>query len=153
MKLNAAFRKSLLAAASAGLLAGSLWAQTPARSNTVTTEEPAAPAAEEAEPSIPGTMIPRANGGFLSLEVERNTLKLSFYDAKRKQTEPDVARATARWDPKYKQGQERRVLNPAGDGKSLTSAPIRPPYQFKVFLNLLSEDGDAVESYTVDFKG
>ena len=73
--------------------------------------------------------------------------KLSFYDKEKKPVECDVARAAVRWNPHYKLGEERRVLNPSGDGKTLVSAPVRPPYNFLFFLTLLGENGEAVESF------
>ena len=42
--------------------------------------------------------------------------------------------------PKYKVGEERAVLNPSADGKSLVSPKnIRPPYLFKLYLTLVRE--------------
>ena len=49
------------------------------------------------EPKIPGTVIPRANGTFLGLEVVGGNFKLSFYDKKKKTMAPDITRASARW--------------------------------------------------------
>jgi len=43
-------------------------------------------------------------GGFLGILVENGNFKLSFYDAKKKPAQVDVARATARWPVKYKLG-------------------------------------------------
>ena len=113
---------------------------------------------KEAElPKIPGTVINRPNGTFLSLEVVDGNFKLSFYDKKHKLMAVDVTRATARW-PNTKSatpGQFRTVLN--GSGTALVGQrPVLAPYNFNVFLTLLQGDGDdakAVENYTVAFKG
>jgi hypothetical protein len=128
------------------------------------TAKPAAPAKvdpkKKEEPKIEGIVITRPNGALLGLTLEGGTFKLSFYDAKKKPVVADVTRAAARWNPNYKQGSERVILNLAGDGKSLVgSKPVRPPYAFKLYLTLLkagpsaATEGSeqAVESYTVDF--
>ena len=116
---------------------------------------PSTPAAaeEEAEPQLPGSVIARPGGGFLSLTVDGLNFKLSFYDAKKKPVDADAIRALARWDPPGRD-QQRSVLNPSGDGKSLTgNVQVRPPYVFKVFLTLIGSDEKAVESHVVDFRG
>lgn len=127
--------------------------------------KPAAPArndaaktdAKKAEPKIEGISIARGNGRFLGLKLEGGTFKLSFYDEKKQPVTADVTRAAARWNPNYKQGSERIILNLAADGKSLLGGkPVRPPYVFKLYLTLLKGEGaegeQAVESYTVDFR-
>ena len=108
-------------------------------------------------PTIPGTVINRPNGTFLSLTVVSGNFVLSFYDKKHKLMAVDVTRATARW-PNMKSatpGQFRTVLN--GSGTALVGQhPVFPPYTFNVFLTLLQGEGDdakAVENYTVAFKG
>jgi hypothetical protein len=121
-----------------------------------------ADAGKKAEPAkIAGIEVPRAKGGFMGVQIVNSTFKISFYDAKKKPVAPDVVRAVLRWDPKYKVGKDRVVLNADGDGLSL-SAPrnIRPPYQFKLFITLISDaketgetDEPAGESYTIDFHG
>jgi hypothetical protein len=132
----------------------------------VTKDSKTAPAAtktapavkKEAElPKIPGTVINRPNGTFLSLVVADGNFKLSFYDKKHKLMAMDVTRATARW-PNTKTvtpAQFRTVLN--GSGTTLVGQhPVYPPYTFNVFLTLLQGEGDdakAVENYTVAFKG
>jgi hypothetical protein len=152
MKINASLAKSLLLATSFGLALPML-AQPPAKPAPA---KPGETAKEEAEPVIPGMTLTRKNGDFIGLELADGNFKLSFYDKKKKPIPCDVAQATARWNPSYKKGDERRVLNPSGDGKTLISNPpvVRPPYNFKLFLTLLSEDGQAVESFpAIDFRG
>ncbi|MBI2517137.1 MAG: hypothetical protein HYV95_09500 [Opitutae bacterium] len=118
---------------------------------------------KEEEPKIDGIVINRSNGTFLGLKLENGTYKLTFYDAKKKPATPDVTRAAARWNPNYKLGSERMILNSGSDGKSLVgSKTVRPPYAFKLYLTLLkgaaTGEGDngegeqAVESFVVDFR-
>ena len=152
MKLNAALAKTLLMVASIGMVVPIVSAApAKAKPDKAKPDTPAAAPADE-EIVLPGTVINRANGGFLSIQVEGGCLKMSFYDAKKKLIDPDVDRAAARWSPKYKVGEEHRVLVRAGDGKSLISPAVRPPYNFKLFLTLLTADDQAVENYTVDLR-
>lgn len=120
-----------------------------------------ADAKKEAAPKIDGITIARPNGQFLGIALEGGTFKLSFYDEKKKPVPPDVTRAAARWNPNYKQGSERIILNLSADGKALVGAkPVRPPYAFKLFLTLLKaapEAGgegaeQAAETHVVDFR-
>jgi len=108
---------------------------------------------KEEEPKIPGVTIPRANGGFLGLEVVNGNYKLSFYDKKKKPTKVDVTRATARWPNPRAPGDNRTVLNVSGTAL-VGAKPVVPPYNFNVYLTLLQGEGDeakAVESYVVAF--
>ena len=113
---------------------------------------------EEPPAKIEGMEVARGGDkGFLGVQIVNATFKINFYDAKKKPVEPDVARAVLRWDPKYKVGEERVVLNPAE--KSLTSPRnIRPPYLFKLFITFFKvpaegADAVAVENYVIDFRG
>jgi hypothetical protein len=114
--------------------------------------------AKKAPPKIEGTEVSRGEKGFLGVQIVDGTFKINFYDAKKAPMAVDVARALLRWDPKNKVGQERVVLNPSSDGKSLTSPkPIAPPYNFKLFIVLSkqTEDGQdpTPETYAIDFRG
>ena len=132
----------------------------PLFANAVAKEKKTAPKTAEVqvkeEPKIEGVTIPRERGGYLGLKIENGTFNLKFYDDKKGAVVADVTRATARWDPLRKAGNERTVLNPSPDGMALIGGkPVRPPYIFKVFLTLLQGEGDdarAVESHVVDFK-
>lgn len=110
---------------------------------------------KEELPKIPGTVINRPNGNFLSLEVVGGNFKLTFYDKKHKPMAVDVTRATARWPNPRSPGDNRTVLN--GSSTFLVGArPVIPPFNFNVYLTLLQGEGDeakAVENYTVPFKG
>jgi hypothetical protein len=119
----------------------------------------AAPAAKKEEEmgKIEGMVLNRANGTFLGLTLEGGKYKLTFYDKKKKPMKVDVTRATARWPNMHGPGDNRTILNVAGDGTSLMGAQfVRGPHAFKLYLTLLQGEGDAaksVESYTVDFRG
>jgi hypothetical protein len=118
---------------------------------------PAAPAAtegEDQEGTIPGVSAKRSVGdGYIGVTIDNAGFKLAFYDAKKKQVPCDVARASARWNPAYKHGDERKMLNPSGDGMTLVSSDVRPPYNFKLWITLFSEDDKALETIVVDFRG
>jgi hypothetical protein len=157
MKLNAALAKSLLMAASIGTVVP-LIAQTSPKKDA--SKQPAKPdtakpaAAAEEEIKIPGTVLTRPGGGFLSLTLEGGNYRIAFYDAQKKPTSVDVARGSARWNSVNKTGDERAVLNPTEDGKALIGNRfVRPPYVFKLFLTLLGPDDAVVESHVVDFRG
>jgi len=153
MKINAALAKSLLLAASTSLVLPML-AKPPAKAVPAAAkqEETAKPDGEEPEAVIEGVSAARANGGFIGVTLADSGF-MAFYDAKKKPVDSDVSRAAARWKPNYKIGEERRMLNPSGDGKTLTSSPVRPPYNFKLYLTLLGENDQAVESFVMDFRG
>lgn len=107
---------------------------------------------------IEGIEVARGEKGFLGVQLVEGTFKISFYDAKKVPKAPDVVRAVLRWDPKYKVGKERVVLNVAEDGKSLASPrTIRPPYNFKLFITLLNDAAEAEdpagETHVIDFRG
>ena len=106
--------------------------------------KPAAPA-----PKIEGIAVSRTNGTWLGLAVEGSNFKLRFYDKDKKAVKPDAARATARWSPIGKTGEQRVVLNPDGD---LLTAPqfVSPPLIFRVFITLLSNDDKVLETFSVD---
>lgn len=161
MKLNAALAKTVLMAASIGMVIPIVAAppKPGTKDKPATTPQPstppktdkAAPAAPKEEVKIPGYVKPRAKGGFISLVVESGKFTLTFWDADKKQVPVDVARASARWDQKNRVSQGRTVLNPAGDSLSLVSAGYAPPpYVFKLFITLLNEEGAGVENYTFD---
>lgn len=146
MKLPAAFIKSLLMAASIGMVVP-LAAQTAPKP----TPKPAVPAEEPAK--VVGIEVARKNGGFLGVAVEGVRMVIRFYDKDKKPARVDVARAAARWNPLNKTGDERSVLNPDGDGLTLVSTPVvRAPLVFKVYLTLLDAEGAAVESVVVDMR-
>ena len=143
-------------ACAGGLLfaAVSVWADGTSQTAPTNPGAPTPAVPKKEEPlKIPGLVINRADGRFLGLEIEDNRFKLSFYTAKKKPMPADVARGTARWAVHYQPGDERTVLNPAGDGTSLVSLrPVRPPHVFKIYLSLFAEGNEEpVESYVVDY--
>jgi hypothetical protein len=139
-----------------------LWLTGPTPTPTPTptpapTPTPTKPPVKKPEPIgvIEGIAVPRGVG-FFGVAVVNGNFKLTFYNAKKKPVAPDVVRAALRWNASYKLGDERVVLLPDGEGKSLTSAKvIRPPLNFKLFITLITEGAaeDAGESFVVDFRG
>lgn len=124
---------------------------------------PAAPgkapaAAEKKQGVIAGQIIQRKVGdGFLGLQVVDGNFKLTYYDKDKLPVAADHPRALLRWPVRYKVGDERVMLNQAGDGTFLTSARfIRPPYNFKLYITLLGASGDdesaSTEAYVINFR-
>jgi hypothetical protein len=151
MKLNPALAKSLLMAASIGMIVP-LAAQ-PAPKPAKPAKPAPAPAPAEQAAEIEGIEVARKNGGFLGVTVEGVRLVVKFYDGEKKPVAPDAARASARWDPVTKNGEVRSVLNPASDGQSLVSTPVvQPPLVFKVYITLLTNEGTAMESVVADLR-
>lgn len=114
-------------------------------------------AAKQEEATIPGQVINRGDGTFMSLSLQGTNFRLTFYDENKKQMKANVTRATARWPNPRAPGDNRTVLNPTGDGMALVGAkPVLPPFNFNVFLTLLQGEGDtatAVGTFTVKFTG
>ncbi len=107
--------------------------------------------AEEDAPKVKGVEAQRANGGFLGLAVEGNSFVLRFYDKDKLEIPVDVPRGVARWSSPQKAGTQRAILN--STGKALTSPPVvRPPLAFNAFIVLLSEDGEAIESFNFNMR-
>ena len=109
------------------------------------------------EPKIEGIVVSRGERGFMGVELVGGAFKITFYDKNKKPVQPDVIRAALRWDAKYKVGQERLVLNPMGDGKSLSNPKtIRGPHNFKLFITLIKEptekEDPTGETHVIDFK-
>jgi hypothetical protein len=130
-----------------GLMAVGVFAAPPAKK--------AAPkgATTEETPAIKGIEIPRAKGGFLGIQVVNNSWVLSFYDADKNPIPADVSKASLRWPVKYQKSDERVMLNPSADGKTLTSPrTVRPPHDFRLYILLFVEgQEDPVENYQIDF--
>ena len=143
--------KTLLALLCSLVVAIAVHAQPPGKTGAKKAED------KKEEPKIEGVVVPRGERGFLGVQIVNGGFKISFYDSKKKPVSADFARAMLRWDPKYKVGKERLVLSRDGDGKSLSSPkPVRPPYNFKLFITLLNEatetEEPAGETYVIDFK-
>jgi hypothetical protein len=149
MKLRPPFRKLLLLAASLGLAA-----PVAIRAQSDGSAPPAA--ADAPEPALPGTVIPRPQGGYLALTATDDShFKLLFFDKKKKPEKADVTRALLRYTS-LSHPQEITVMNPNDDGTALISARIifGRPRVFRVFLSLFNGDGDTpAEHYVVTFSG
>ncbi|HTB81936.1 MAG TPA: hypothetical protein VK717_13715 [Opitutaceae bacterium] len=154
MKLRALLLKSLFAVAFLGVMAplhGQGYGSVDPNQKPSDAEKTPDP---KADAKIPGLVIPRANGGFLGLQIDGNeSFNLSFYDAKKKPTAPDVASGTIRWTPTGKKGILFVGLEPGSDGVSLSSPKIvQKPWAFKLTLLLFAQGSDnPVETYSVDF--
>ena len=106
---------------------------------------------EEEAPKVKGVEAQRANGAFLGLAVEGNSFVLRFYDKDKLEIPVDAPRGVARWSSPQKAGTQRAILN--SNGKALTSPPVvRPPFAFNAFIVLLSEDGEAIETFNFNMR-
>ena len=113
MKLNSALAKSLLMAASMGMVTPVL-AQTFPRPAKPAQPAPA-PAPDEEAATIEGIEVTRKNGGYLGVTVNGPRLVLKFYDNEKKPAPLDVARAAARWNrrpPRAATGAWCRMTTP-----------------------------------------
>jgi hypothetical protein len=101
---------------------------------------------------IEGIEIPHGKG-FMGIQLVNSTYKLTFYNDKKKPIPPDVTRAVLRWKVNYQPNDERTVLNPSGPNALGSSFVVRPPYTYKLYITLISGEGDdaATEFVTVDF--
>lgn len=110
------------------------------------------PELPEPEVKLPGIVVAHGDG-WLSLSLENGTFRLGLYDSKKQPVDMPYARATARWNSTLRTSEQRLVLNPAGDGKSLKgNKPVKPPYVFKVYLTLMNADETVEGSYVIDFR-
>lgn len=147
MKLNAALAKTVLLAASMGMVVPIL---------AQTSVKPAGPRQnakgeeEEKEGEVKGIALQRPDGRWLGLTMDGLNLRLTFYNQKKNPVAPDVVRATARWNRPTVATPDRAVLNPNGDGVSLVgNRVVRKPWAFLVYLALVNERDEVVESYQV----
>ncbi len=115
---------------------------------------PKAPADDEKEGTIAGTAVPRAQGGFIGIEVKNGSFRMTFYNEKKKPVPADKASAVLRWPVHYQPNNERTELLPTDDPAVLASDyPVKPPHAFKLHISLLSPSTPDVESYVIDFSG
>lgn len=132
-------------------------------SATPSTTAPVAPKKDqkkkktEAPTKIEGMEISRPGGGFLGVAIEDNRFRVYFYDKDKKPMAPDVAKIAVRWPVKYQPNDERTLLTPLSDGKSLGSEKtVRPPFSFKLYLTLLKDGGAGEdlpgETIVVDYR-
>ncbi len=110
---------------------------------------------QEEQTKIEGLEIARPDGTFLGLTMDAGRFKLAFYDKDKKPMAVNVQRAVGRWPNVHGPGQNRTVMNVAGDGTFLLGAQfVRPPLSFRLFLILVTGDSeDGTENYNVDFHG
>lgn len=125
------------------------WAADETTGEAPATETPA----EEPDPStLPGVVVTRPDGNYMAVALEEPKLVFRFFDRQLNPIAPDVDRAAFRV---FGPGRdlERYVAIPSDDGMSLQHGrPIRGPYVFKVYVNLLrGESSDAVENYSLSF--
>jgi len=110
---------------------------------------------EEKEGTIAGIAVSRPQGGWLGVEIQDRTFRITFYNEKRKPVAADATSAILRWPVHYQPNDERIQLLPADDPSVLASPyVVKGPLAFKLHITLLNEGKpDAAESYVIDFHG
>lgn len=150
MKLSTPVLKTLLMTASMTMVVPILAQSAPSSKSKVNEKSHEPP---ESETVLPGSVVPHG-GGWLSLSLAGGTFRLGFYDANKRPVDMPFIRATARWNSTLRTSEQRLVLNPSGDGKTLKgNKPVKPPYVFKVYLTLMNADDSVGASYVIDFRG
>ncbi len=149
MKLSTPVLKTLLMTASLTMVVPILAQSTP----PARPKADAPPEAPDSETVLPGSVVPHGEG-WLSLAIADGTFVLSLYDARKQPIDMPFVRATARWNSPLRTSEQRLVMNPAGDGRTLKgNKPVRPPHVFKVFLTLINPDDSVGASYAIDIRG
>jgi hypothetical protein len=119
---------------------------------TVRGAEAPAQDADEKEGTVSGLPIQRGQG-WIGIELDDNTFKMTFYNAKKKPTPADASSAVLWWPVHYQPNPERTELVPTGDSAVLASSyTVKPPHTFPLHITLLfAGKPDATESYVVNF--
>ena len=132
------------------LLAAVLLAAAPAALSPAADLPKAAAPAEEEEGKIDGRTLARPDGRFLGVETEGVTLKITFYDKKKKKGPADAIRIAVRWSDTQ---LRRTVLLPAAP-ETLVSPPVlRRPFGYIVHLALVGADEKVSETYSLNLSG
>ena len=89
-------------------------------------------------------------GGFLGVQTEGVTLKVTFYDEKKEKVAADAVRITARWqDTKPR----HMVLLPSSP-ETFSSPPLLTrPFSYIVYLVLVGADDKPIENFSLRLNG
>jgi len=138
--------KRIALVASLGLLLAAVGGAAPRPTPTPT---------EESEGTVAGVPVARAQGGWLGVEVQDRTFRITFYNEKKKPVPADATSAILRWPVHYQPNDERIQLSPTDDPSVLASPyVVKGPLSFKLHITLLTESKpEAAESYVIDFQG
>jgi hypothetical protein len=111
---------------------------------------------DDEEGTIAGTPIKRSQGdGWLGLELNDSTFKVTFYNAKKKPIPADASSIAMRWTVHYQPNDERTLLVPSGDPAVMTSPYyVRAPHSFPLHIVLLFDGKPgASEGYDLTYSG
>ena len=134
---------TLFAAVLLGLVSPGSFAQSQPTPSPKTAE--GAVAAEEEIGKIEGIEVARPGGGFLGLLVEGVTVKITFYDDKKKPVVADAVRISARW---HDTKPRKAVLLPSTP-ETLVSPGVFPRrHTYIVFFTLIGPDDQVIESFS-----
>ena len=111
-----------------------------------------APSPDEQEGTVSGVAIQRGQG-LIGIELDDNTFKMTFYDAKKKPVAADASSAVLWWPVHYQPNPERTELVATGNPAVLASSyAVKPPHTFILHITLLfTGKPDASESFVIDF--
>lgn len=111
-----------------------------------------APGAEKAEEigTIEGMELVRAGGGFLGVKTEGMTLKVTFYDAKKKKVAADAVRIAARW---HARTARNMVLLPTGPDTLVSPPLLTRPFNYIIFLVLVGAEDKVIETFSINLNG
>jgi hypothetical protein len=107
---------------------------------------PSTPPAAGEETVIPGVVLTRPGGGFLGVETEGVTMRVTFYDEKQAKQATDVIRITARWSDTQ---PRLTVLLPASPESFVSPGVLRRPFNYLVYLALIGPDEQVVETHSL----
>ena len=115
---------------------------------SVSPETPAAAAsdAKTEDIKLPGIVLSRPDGRFLSVEVEGVQMKVTFYDKEKKKEPADAIRISARWNdtrPRF------MVLTPAGAETLVSPAVLNRPFNYIVYIALVGADEKVIETHSL----
>jgi len=112
------------------------------------------PNPDEQEGTVSGLAIQRGQG-WIGIELDDNTFKMTFYNSKKKPVAADANSAVLWWPVHYQSNPERTELVPTGDPAVLASSyTVKPPHSFILHVTLLfTGKPDSTESYVVNFSG
>ena len=124
-------------------------------SNKAAAKATQAPTEVTADIKLPGVVLPREGGGYISLSTDNGFFCLRFFTDKKLPEAPGpFARAFLKWNqPQKVPAAETNILLPGPDGLSLLGNKfVRAPRIFPVYVTLLDSEGKSLASFIFHYK-